>query len=53
MYRCSNCGCEFETPSHYPDFSGEAWGVPFTRYYDGCPRCKSDDYSDAEDFEDE
>lgn len=43
MYQCYDCGAEFETPEKYPDFCGEYWGTSFTRYYEGCPYCKSGD----------
>lgn len=39
MYRCNECGAEFETPvCGYS--SSEYWGVPQTERYDKCPQCK-------------
>ena len=43
MYRCFECNKDFEDCEKYPDFSGEFWGAPFTKYYYGCPYCKSED----------
>ena len=39
MYRCDECGAEFETPD-YGYLSSEYWGIPKTERYDRCPRCK-------------
>lgn len=46
MFRCEECGWEFEVPRRYPDFVGEFWGAPFTKYYDGCPICQSGDIAE-------
>ncbi len=47
MLRCEECGKEFETPRRFPDFCGEFWGATFTKYYDGCPYCKSGDIEEV------
>lgn len=49
MLRCEECGLEFDVPSRFPDFSGEFWGAPFTKYYYGCPYCKSGDIEEVTD----
>ena len=50
MYRCYNCGCEFETSKRgfnpYPDFGGED-----TEY---CPECGAAEmFDEIEEEEDE
>ena len=39
MYRCEECGKEFEIPDDGYSYS-EFWGVPATERYDRCPQCK-------------
>lgn len=38
MYRCNDCGCEFEEPYKYQEDTGEIFNV--------CPQCKETDYSE-------
>lgn len=47
MFQCEDCGKIFEEPARYPDFIGEFWGAPFTKYYDSCPYCKSEEIEEA------
>ena len=40
MYKCEECGNEFESPDKSYYYS-EYWGAPETEGYDCCPKCKS------------
>ena len=40
MYKCEECGNEFELPDEGYAYS-EYWGKPETEYFPRCPRCKS------------
>ncbi len=46
MFRCNDCGKEFEEPKVVPEYRGEFWGAPAyeDEYY--CPNCGSDDYEE-------
>lgn len=50
MYRCNDCGAEFETPIETDDLFG-------CYTYDACPDCASDDIlcdaADDMDFDDD
>ncbi len=48
MLQCEECGRKFEEPARYPDFTSEFWGAPFTKYYDGCPYCKSEEIGEEQ-----
>lgn len=46
MYRCLECGREFEEPEKILDSMEEWFGFPAPRYYDGCPHCKEWSFSE-------
>ena len=48
MYKCSDCGSEFEAPNSVPDFTSEYWGARVTHYTSVCPSCGSDDYEEMD-----
>lgn len=41
MFKCNDCGCEFETPEWSKEFHGLEYGYEINRY---CPNCGSEDY---------
>lgn len=41
MYKCIDCGSQFEEPNSYYGDTYEFWGVPKAEIYNGCPRCMS------------
>ena len=45
MYKCRECGCEFDEPYTYVERHGFTHG-PFERWSE-CPHCGSCDYDDA------
>lgn len=53
MFRCNECGKEFEEPKVVPEYRGEFWGSPAyeDEYY--CPHCGSDDYEEIRNQEEE
>ena len=57
MYRCNDCGREFEEPASYDDYRGEFWGQPVSERIAVCPFCESGDFDeikeDSDDEEDE
>lgn len=59
MWRCDDCGCEFEELASWEESRGEFWGTPCSETMYGCPHCYStsvdeireddeDDYNDEE-----
>lgn len=42
MFKCMNCGCEFEELAHWTEDRGEYWGVPCREDMYGCPNCYDD-----------
>ena len=48
MYKCNECGEEFDEPVSYPECVGEYWGAPAYQSFYMCPCCKSDDFEPAE-----
>lgn len=53
MYKCNECGCEFEEPRVFQDYRGEFWGVPAYETMWVCPCCESEDYDEIEENEEE
>ena len=53
MYRCNDCGREFDELEFWQESRGEFWGIPCTETMSGCPYCYSGDYDkyDEEDSE--
>lgn len=53
MFRCNECGTEFEEPKVVSEYRGEFWGFPAyeDEYY--CPHCCSDDYEEVKGQEEE
>lgn len=45
MFKCRECGCEFDEPFTYVERHGFTHG-PFERWSE-CPHCGSCDYDDA------
>ena len=45
MFKCRECGCEFDKPFTYVERHGFTYG-PFERWGE-CPHCGSCDYGDA------
>ena len=45
MFKCRECGCEFDEPHTYEERHGFAHG-PFEKFSE-CPHCGSCDYDDA------
>lgn len=48
MYRCLDCGHEFDTPVSWEESRGEFWGIPCAETMYGCPYCKGD-FEESED----
>lgn len=48
MYKCEDCGSEFEEPKAERESRGEFWGFPAYETVYGCPRCGSDCYEEME-----
>lgn len=46
MYKCNDCGAEFDEPESYSECVGEFWGMPAYEEFGQCPMCKSDDYDE-------
>ena len=42
MYRCYDCGCEFDFPATWEEDRGECWGTRCTETVSGCPNCRGD-----------
>ena len=53
MYICNDCGRKFEDPIRCKGDTTEYWGVSYTNTYDGCPHCKSDNYIDEYEYDDD
>lgn len=51
MYRCNDCGCEFEEPKEIKENMGEFWGMPAYETWYVCPNCNDNDYEEMEDDE--
>lgn len=51
MYKCENCGEEFEDPNNVEDFSSEYFGRMVTHYTNVCPCCGSDDFQEMDKCE--
>lgn len=49
MYKCNDCGYEFEHPGSYQENMGEFWGMPAYETVYVCPDCRSDDYEEIEE----
>ena len=45
MFKCRECGCEFDEPHTYVERHGFTHG-PFEKWSE-CPQCGSCDYADA------
>lgn len=46
MFRCYDCGREFETPDTFQEYRGEFWGMPAYETVSCCPFCRSDEYDE-------
>lgn len=44
MYKCMDCGCEFEEPNFHNEYHGLDYGAE--KMYE-CPNCGSTDYEDS------
>lgn len=40
MFRCLDCGREFETPARWEENRGECFGYPAYEKMTGCPYCE-------------
>lgn len=49
LYRCNDCGHEFEIPDTWEEYRGEFWGMPAYERVSGCPMCQSGDYDEVVD----
>ena len=45
MYKCRECGCEFDEPYHWVERHGFIYGP--MEHWSACPYCGSCDYGDA------
>jgi hypothetical protein len=50
MWRCDNCGAEFEEPRKYQE-KYEFWGSTCYREFPCCPGCRSDCIEEIEESE--
>ena len=50
MWKCDDCGAEFETPGKYQE-KFECWGVVKSESFLCCPGCKSDCIEEIEESE--
>ena len=50
MWKCDDCGAEFETPGEYQE-KFECWGVVKSESFLCCPGCKSDCIEEIEESE--
>ena len=53
MLKCNECGRRFEDPMMFNGETEEFWGRPSTEKYEGCPYCKSDDFIDEDEEEED
>ena len=53
LFRCNDCGHEFEIPDTEREYRGEFWGVPAFENVAVCPMCRSDDFEEINESEDE
>lgn len=53
MYKCNECGCEFEEPRVFQDYRGEFWGVAAYETMWVCPCCEDTDYDEIEEESEE
>ena len=53
MLRCNECGYEFTEPDTYRELIGEFWGFPAYQDFGCCPECRSDDYEEVYDEEED
>ena len=59
MYKCNNCGCEFDDPivikTSYESYFGVGGLFPNHNYleYLACPCCKDDDFEEVYEYEEE
>lgn len=51
MFKCNDCGREFEHPARWEEYRGEFWGQPAYEIMYGCPFCESGDYYEINDDE--
>lgn len=42
MYKCFDCGYEFDEPITWQESRGEFWGAPCYETVCGCPNCKGE-----------
>lgn len=52
MYKCLECGFEFEEPTTWRESRGEFWGAPCYESMRGCPRCKGE-YDEVREGDDD
>lgn len=48
MYKCDNCGAEFDYPDITRDFVSEYFGQPVTHMKTVCPVCGRDDFEEMD-----
>lgn len=53
MFKCENCGREFETPETWKEYRGECHGVDSYETVAGCPFCNSTSFHEVKDGDDE
>lgn len=53
MFKCNDCNYVFEEPQKIRESRGEYWGAPCWETWYVCPNCKSNDYDEVKEQEDE
>ena len=53
LYKCTECGHEFELPDTWQEYRGEFWGMPAYETISGCPMCHSTDFEAVKDDQDD
>lgn len=59
MYKCSDCGCEFDDPieirTSYENYFGVGGLFPNHNYmtYQACPCCHSEDFEEVYEYEED
>lgn len=51
MWKCHECGEEFDEPKYYQECVGEFWGAPAYETWVICPHCKSEDIEEDYNYD--
>ena len=49
LFRCNDCGHEFDIPDTEREYLGEFWGTPAFENVAVCPMCRSDEFEEIND----